>query len=271
MALWTPSAISTALWLDAADSSTLFDAVSGGSLVAADGAVARWEDKSGNGRNATQELANRRPIRLLAIQNGLDGLSFDGINDYLLSPDWYASDIACFVVARKPNTTEQRFVAKFDGIGGNREYIFDATSVQRIVKNAVGTSGAENQLLNGEVIGTGWNVLGFLKQSTNATLSLNGNITTGSFASSGVFDGPLSWTIGADSNGLFLLNGNIAEIVMVSSSIDAAIRQTLEGYLGWKWGLQSSLPNDHPYKNAAPRTGALVTIIRQHYAAQGAR
>lgn len=25
-----------------------------------------------------------------------------------------------------------------------------------------------------------------------------------------------------------------------------------EGYLAWKWGLQGNLPNNHPYKNAAP-------------------
>jgi hypothetical protein len=29
-------------------------------------------------------------------------------------------------------------------------------------------------------------------------------------------------------------------------------RQLIEGYLAHKWGLTSSLPNDHPYKNIAP-------------------
>ena len=31
-------------------------------------------------------------------------------------------------------------------------------------------------------------------------------------------------------------------------------RQKLEGYLAWKWGLQASLPSDHPYKSAAPES-----------------
>jgi hypothetical protein len=28
--------------------------------------------------------------------------------------------------------------------------------------------------------------------------------------------------------------------------------QQIEGYLAWKWGLQSSLPADHPFRNNAP-------------------
>ena len=26
-------------------------------------------------------------------------------------------------------------------------------------------------------------------------------------------------------------------------------RQIVEGYLAWKWGLQTSLPSDHPYNS----------------------
>jgi len=71
------------LWLDASDASTLFNATSGGSLVAADGGVARWEDKSGNGRHATQATSGNRPLRKTAIQGGKDVLRFDGSNDSL--------------------------------------------------------------------------------------------------------------------------------------------------------------------------------------------
>ena len=69
------------LWLDAAAPETLFDATTGGSLVAADGGVARWEDKSGNNRHFTQATSNKRPLRKTAQQNGLDLLRFDGSND----------------------------------------------------------------------------------------------------------------------------------------------------------------------------------------------
>ena len=66
------------LWLDASDAGSLFAATSGGSLVAADGAVARWQDKSGYGRHATQSVSGNRPIRQINAVNGRDGIYFNG-------------------------------------------------------------------------------------------------------------------------------------------------------------------------------------------------
>ena len=71
------------LWLDASDSGTLYNATSGGSLVAADGSVARWEDKSGNARHATQATSGSRPTRKASVQGGNDLLRFDGSDDFL--------------------------------------------------------------------------------------------------------------------------------------------------------------------------------------------
>jgi hypothetical protein len=74
-----------ALWLDASDSATLFDADTGGATPAANGQVGRWEDKSGLGRHATQSFGNNRPLRLVSTQNGRDGLEFDASNDSLVT------------------------------------------------------------------------------------------------------------------------------------------------------------------------------------------
>ena len=46
------------------------------------------------------------------------------------------------------------------------------------------------------------------------------------------------------------LGGNIAEILIINSALDTIDRQKIEGYLANKWGLVSSLPNDHPHKTA---------------------
>jgi hypothetical protein len=53
-AFWSPADITTALWLDAADAST---------VTMANGAVSEWRDKSGNARHANQGTAARRPLR----------------------------------------------------------------------------------------------------------------------------------------------------------------------------------------------------------------
>lgn len=80
-----PGGISTnlAIWLDASDTATLFDATSGGALVSVDGGVARWEDKSGNGRHFTQSTSANRPQRKTNQIGGLEALAFDGTNDVL--------------------------------------------------------------------------------------------------------------------------------------------------------------------------------------------
>lgn len=49
---WTPAQLSTALWLDAADTST---------ITLSGPRVSQWADKSGNGRNATQGVAANQP------------------------------------------------------------------------------------------------------------------------------------------------------------------------------------------------------------------
>lgn len=50
------------------------------------------------------------------------------------------------------------------------------------------------------------------------------------------------------------LSGNICEIIAISNNtLGTSDRQKIEGYLAWKWGLQGSLPADHPYKAAKPQ------------------
>ena len=43
------------------------------------------------------------------------------------------------------------------------------------------------------------------------------------------------------------LNGFIYEIVTYNTILTQQQRQQVQGYLAWKWKLQSSLPSSHPY------------------------
>jgi hypothetical protein len=47
-------------------------------------------------------------------------------------------------------------------------------------------------------------------------------------------------------------NGNIAEILVYNNVLTTSERQQVEGYLAWKWGLQSNLANNHPYSIIRP-------------------
>lgn len=81
-----PLTLAPALWLDASDASTLYDATVGGNLVPVDSPVARWEDKSGNGINATQVTAGNRPLRKSGSIYKSGAILFDATNDVLELP-----------------------------------------------------------------------------------------------------------------------------------------------------------------------------------------
>lgn len=64
---------------------------------------------------------------------------------------------------------------------------------------------------------------------------------------------------GNDAAGTGVLNsdfltGNVAEIVSYSNSTDMtdSDRQKIEGYLAWKWSINTSLPLGHPYYSNPP-------------------
>ena len=78
-----PGSLSSSLWLDPSDSSTLFQDTAGTiPATANDDPVGRINDKSGNGRNALQVgAAGTRP--LLKVSGALRWLEFDGTDDFL--------------------------------------------------------------------------------------------------------------------------------------------------------------------------------------------
>ena len=88
---------------------------------------------------------------------------------------------------------------------------------------------------------------------TNAYVSINGG-TFSSTASSGNFT-ISSYAIAtntntADTGGRFY--GFISEVIVYNIVLTTAQRQQVEGYLAWKWGLNTSLPTTHPYFSASP-------------------
>jgi len=46
--------------------------------------------------------------------------------------------------------------------------------------------------------------------------------------------------------------GDLAEVLIYSNVLSTDQVKQIEGYLSWKWGLQTYLPTGHPYKSAAP-------------------
>jgi hypothetical protein len=254
-ALWTPADITTALWLDAADASTVSTLSS---------LVTEWRDKSGNARHLTQSDNSLRPSYVSADLNGNNvvgtattGKQLGNSNAALLRN---VTAVSVFLVASSTSTTATTKIFLQIGtataitrFGFNKSTNnFMQSGGRRL--NADSFAGLESSV----DIGTGYNLLATVGNYATTTLT---NYRNGSQDSQRI-DWLTSGSTPNDGGGIALFNsnlvdsgnmtGNIAEIVLVESAASTDTRQRIEGYLAHKWGLTANLPNDHPYKTAAP-------------------
>jgi len=255
MALWLlaprsrtgfdPRAIAGLLgWWDASDSSTLFDATSGGSPVAADGAVARWQDKSGGGRHATQGTSNNRPLRRIAQRNGLDVLQFDGTNDTLDVPAITipSSHTVFSVFSRGSSGVSSIALGNNDATFAARRYsawwFTDNVVYDRSNATAFTTHGGASTATGYFVVTTTRDATTSVSVRRNAAVL--GTVTTGDSVTT-----PASGTwvkIGATRTGSapgvdVCHNGNLCELLIYNTALADAPRDAVESYLSRKWGI----------------------------------
>ena len=256
------------LWLDAADAR---------SVVLNGSNVSRWSDKSGNGNHAIQPTSANQPVYSLANRQ----LTFNGTttNLPLTSPNFVAQRnfTFFFVERRTSNKNLNYFIAGNQTLSGGDNNInlhigynqgsypkrpvlafwandFNGaelgdytTPITRIFKFNLtpartigGTPNIRRTImLNGEVSAT--NTIG-TQLISNAGSAIGGAIT-----------GPIG--------GISVYEGHMLEVLCyVSPTTGAGASaattleqdQQIEGYLAWKWGLQSSLPANHPFRNNVP-------------------
>jgi hypothetical protein len=245
---FNPLSLSPALWLDANDASTLYDATTGGSLVTADGAVARWEDKSGNARHATQATSGARPLRKAAVQNGRDVVRFDG-GDVLVTPSFstagFVSGSTILVVTNPTftNNTIYRPLIRIEpsntnGIqheASNDSVVNSRSKLEAFVQN---TSNTLFRATPSATTTTGWRMLASVVTTSDITLFSDGTINGGPTAITGTIKTGSSdvLRVAADVTNNFWL-GDIAEILVFPTALSTTDRQAVESYLATKWGI----------------------------------
>ena len=226
------------LHLDAADASTLFDATSGGSLVAADGGVARWEDKSGNGRHVTQGTAGNRPARKTSQQNGFDALLFDGVNDVLSFSNAITipASYTAFQVFRRQNSgISSGLLGASTGTVG---YAFFWYSDNLVYERS--NSGGDGYTLHGTAnTSTGYFVVVTTRNGTTSVATRrNGSaiatVTSGANVTNGA---NLTWAGIGRLDSVTFHQGNACEIIVYNSALSDANRAAVENYLISKWGI----------------------------------
>jgi hypothetical protein len=268
LSTWSPftptSVTGLAAWWDASDVSTLYDATSGGSLVAVDGAVARWNDKSGNARHATQATSGNRPLRKAAVQNGLGVLRFDG-TDFLESSDFgdltSGASLTIFaVIKRGDSTLNQTILSKYGKSNVDDGNTADGwlwrcknTSLDGMLfggttdesggaSNSTASSGASLDSFAVFSVRASAGAISAASMTRNnsaltssATATAAETLTDNSYA---VTIGALRYSFNYSANQfLQLFNGDIAELVVYTAALSNNDRTAVNQYLMTKWGI----------------------------------
>ena len=237
---WTPADLANkALWLDASDATTV---TLNGSTVS------QWNDKSGNSRNVSQGTAANQPAYSAGVLNGNPAITFDGSNDYLsgnLPDSVFPSNITLIHVFVPLSTASTKGMLQIaSALGSTNPWLLqqqDSTSYKHYVNSGyqITETIAQNSPYISVLTYSGSQWISWLNGTQGAAYTGARGSTTGT-----------SLYLGNGYNGYW--NGRFGEVIATTSSLATEDRQKLEGYLAWKWGLQASLPADHPYKNAAP-------------------
>jgi len=254
------------LWLDASDASTLYGATTGGSVVAADGTVARWEDKSGNARHMTQGTAGSRPTRKTAVQGGRDVLRFDGSNDFMSVASstatfkfLHSADSTVFAVLDANTSGYAPILSTFDTGSANVGYQLDTGNgsgtadkiTHRVARGETGQLTAGQTTSNG-FLGSGFNVISVVTKPADGVAANRSSIRrNGGAAATGNTDTNTPSTansqynlslatdnyLGAGSGSATFSSLDFCEIAIYNSALSDADRSLVENYLLAKWGI----------------------------------
>jgi hypothetical protein len=240
------------LWFDAADSSTI---TLNGSTVSS------WRDKSMNGYSVSQSTSGNQPTYATNLLNGLPGIQLSS-QKYLEQfgsnmPNFTSSTSTTVLIVAKNGSTVpsngwnivNTCWFNSSGTGINRYHFSFAQS---------GTNGV-TLYANGGFVGVtnpyslGSNaIIGFTASSSGNSINVNGTLTTYSGTSLPSTNNSTFFRFG-DDRASFVSDVNVYEFIGFNTTITASQRQQIEGYLAWKWGIQSLLPSTQLYKTIRPQ------------------
>ena len=226
--IWSPTNISGCqLWLDASKLNNF--------TFSSSYNINTWLDRSGNNNVATCTGTSSYTGNSVSFNN----------STYFTTP--YTSSAAtetCFIVMTFNNTYSPFIIDT--NTANDREYGLSSGISQLNSQGDITYASGVNTLNAGVIY-----LLTYSYNSTTINLYYNGvldSTTSGSFS----FTGNGTTVIGTNPSFDRYLNGTINEILIYNSVLTTTQQQIVEGYLGWKWNINSNLPSNHPFFNAPP-------------------
>ena len=214
------------LWLDASDSTTLFQNSNGTTPAIADSdQIGYWGDKSGNGKNAIQADSTKKPILKTGLQNGKNVLLSDGVNDVMVLPSTtiLSQPFTYFIAMKFLRTNVYERVTMGYNDGGNFEAL--ANSGYQFYSGSAFSAGTRNT--NSFLLTAVYNSTASSAR-INATSLISGNLGVKSPGELYIFSG---FSNSNPSNMRFY------EFLIYDSVLPDNNRNSIESYLNTKWGI----------------------------------
>jgi len=231
-----------------------------GSVPSANSSLATWVDKSGitPSRSATTAGTN-------APTWTANSISLDGSTQYYASSYSAGESIENGFIVFRPSsalTTTTAIIGTTMSTG--RQLRYDPAGKLELwtgTGSVFTQTSTNNAMLKGNTI-----LYNYCYDKTAGITSLysyvNGapvSITTSGVTLATITGGTTS--IGSVYSGASWFNGTISEIMIFNTTLSNTDRQAVEGYLAWKWQLNTSLPTTHPYYSNRITMGGGYNIV----------
>jgi hypothetical protein len=241
-----PSSVSNlAIWLDGTDP------LATGTAPAVNATLATWKDKSTNSVTPTISGSSTG----LVYAGAANAITWNG-SSYLTMPNGSLpngnSSFTYFFVVKTPNQNNTRLVniGTSNQMGTQLGLHYRGIDMNFFQPDLLTTVPAANQI----------NIIAISYDSTttrrtifyNSGSSRNSHLLMPTYTTTPLNLPTTSQIIGANAGAGEVFYGNFYEVLVYSKALTPAERQGVEGYLAWKWGVQATLPSNHPYRNSAP-------------------
>jgi hypothetical protein len=218
--------------------------------------LSTWYDKSGNSRNMT--FSGSGISYANGSINSLNTISLNGITIGTIGVPvgTFSSNYCGFVIYKSSvgnntmfgRTDTAGWAMPFDNFGGTTRYCGVGVSNRIYIGNSAFNTSSSAPTT------TLWNFSLSNYASTGGTGSYNEysngsivSITGGQTTSLNAADNSPNIYFTSRAGNLAQVTANYCEILIYNTNLSTSSRQKIEGYLAWKWGIQTSLPISHPY------------------------
>jgi hypothetical protein len=244
-----------------------FDATNANSFTYSSGSViSAWTPTytSISGLSLTQATTSYQPSLVQNAQNGLPGVRFTYVTSpstsgKLLVSSAYASrnfvtqgqspESTIFVVTKRLQSATS-VIVNIAG-GGNSRHLLNGGGGETVYADVGGTDfRSVVSMTSVPSIGTPY-IFTFNRRGTQTSIRTNGSSNGSATNPQPINFSNITMTIAmgayASPPTSLVYGGDIYELIIFRYSLTDTTINQIEGYLAWKWGIQSSLPTGHPY------------------------